>query len=77
MENYNDVFQLLESVNVNDEVDLNRKGIEKIPWDRLLTLGTGAALALRMREALYYGDWQVAKAKAQAIMDLGQYSLER
>ena len=61
MENYNDVFQLLESVNVNDEVDLNRKGIEKIPWDRLLTLGTGAGYILESlteegKSGLYYVD---------------------
>ena len=39
-------------------------------------LGKGAALALRMREALYYGDWQLAKDKAQEIISLGVYSLE-
>ena len=39
-------------------------------------LGKGAALALRMREALYYGDWQLAKDKAQEIISLGIYSLE-
>ncbi|NCC10667.1 MAG: RagB/SusD family nutrient uptake outer membrane protein [Bacteroidia bacterium] len=39
-------------------------------------LARGAALAIRMREALYYGDNSTAKAKAQAIMDLGLYGLE-
>ena len=39
-------------------------------------LGKGAALAIRMREALYYGDWEVAKAKAKEIIDLNVYSLE-
>lgn len=39
-------------------------------------LGKGAALALRMREALYYGDWQLAKDKALEIISLGIYSLE-
>ena len=39
-------------------------------------LGKGAALALRMREALYYSDWQLAKDKAQEIINLGIYSLE-
>ena len=29
-----------------------------------------------MREALYYGDWEVAKAKAKEIIDLNVYSLE-
>lgn len=36
----------------------------------------GAALALRMREALYYGDWDIAKKKAEEIIALGIYSLE-
>ncbi len=40
-------------------------------------IAQGAALAIRMREALYYGDWSTAKAKAQAIMDLHQYELEQ
>ena len=39
-------------------------------------LGKGAALAIRMREALYYGDWEIAKNKAKEIIDLGIYSLE-
>lgn len=39
-------------------------------------IAQGAALAIRMREALYYGDWATAKAKAQAIIDLNQYDLE-
>ena len=39
-------------------------------------LGKGAALAIRMREALYYGDWEVAKAKAKEIINLNVYSLE-
>lgn len=39
-------------------------------------LGRGAALAFRMREALYYGDYTTAKAKAQAITALGLYELE-
>lgn len=36
----------------------------------------GAALALRMREALYYGDWATAKDRAEKIKALNQYSLE-
>lgn len=36
----------------------------------------GAALALRMRAALYYGDYATAKAKAQEIIDLNKYSLD-
>lgn len=33
-------------------------------------------MAIRMRSALYYGDYQKAKEMAQAIIDLKQYSLE-
>lgn len=45
-------------------------------------IAQGAALAIRMREALYYGDWQVAKEKAQAIINLSKkngnlYELEK
>lgn len=36
----------------------------------------GAALALRMREALYYGDWATAKDRSQKIQALNQYSLD-
>lgn len=39
-------------------------------------LAKGAALALRMRMALYYGDYATAKAKAEEIIALGQYALE-
>ena len=38
--------------------------------------GKGVALAIRMREALYYGDWAIAKEKAKEIIDLGVYSLD-
>lgn len=38
-------------------------------------IAKGAALALRMREALYYGDYATAKDRAQKIIDLGQYEL--
>lgn len=43
---------------------------------KLGRLAKGTALAIRMREALYYGDWQLAKDKAQEIIDLGQYDLD-
>lgn len=36
----------------------------------------GAALALRMREALYYGDWATAKDRAEKIKALKLYSLD-
>ncbi len=39
-------------------------------------IAKGAALALRMREALYYGDYSTALDRAQKIIDLGQYSLD-
>lgn len=39
-------------------------------------IAKGAALAIKMREALYYGDWQKAKDAAQAIIDLNQYELD-
>lgn len=39
-------------------------------------IARGAVLALRMREALYYGDYAKAKECAEKIMSLGQYSLD-
>lgn len=39
-------------------------------------IAKGAALAIRMREALYYDEWQKAKDAAQAIIDLKQYELD-
>lgn len=39
-------------------------------------IAKGTALAIKMRSALYYGDYQRAKEAAQAIMDLGQYELD-
>lgn len=39
-------------------------------------IAKGAALAIKMREALYYEEWQKAKDAAQAIIDLKQYELE-
>lgn len=39
-------------------------------------IAKGTALALKMRSALYYGDYQRAKEAAKAIMDLGQYELD-
>lgn len=35
----------------------------------------GAAMALKMRLALYEGDWATARQAAQDIVDLGEYSL--
>lgn len=39
-------------------------------------IAKGAVLAIKMREALYYGEWQKAKEAAKAIIDLKQYELE-
>ncbi len=39
-------------------------------------IAKGAALALRMREALYYGDYATAFDRAQQIINLGQYKLD-
>ncbi len=38
-------------------------------------IAKGAALAIKMRSALYWGDYQRAKEAAQAIIDLNQYEL--
>ncbi len=60
---------------IADELDAAIPDLKNAPAERG-RIAKGAALALKMREALYYGDWAVAKEKAQQIMDLGQYSLE-
>lgn len=39
-------------------------------------IAKGTALAVKMRSALYYGDYQRAKDASKAIMDLGQYELD-
>ena len=39
-------------------------------------IAKGAALAIKMREALYYGEWEKAKGAAQEIINLKQYELE-
>ena len=39
-------------------------------------IAKGAALAMKMRAALYWGDYQKAKDAAQAIIDLGLYELD-
>ena len=39
-------------------------------------MAKGTALALKMRSALYYNDFQRAKEAAKAIIDLGQYELD-
>lgn len=39
-------------------------------------IAKGTALALKMRAAMFYSDFQLAKDAAKAIMDLGQYELD-
>lgn len=39
-------------------------------------IAKGTALALKMRAAMYYSDFESAKKAAKAIMDLGQYELD-
>lgn len=49
--------------------------IKEVPSERG-RIGKGAALAIKMREALYYDEWEKAKTVAQQIIDLNQYALE-
>ncbi len=60
---------------VEEELDALVSDLNLVPAERG-RVAQGAALALRMREALYYEDWATAKDRAQQIIDLGQYSLE-
>lgn len=39
-------------------------------------IAKGTALALKMRSALYYGDYERAREAAKAIIDMGAYELE-
>ena len=69
----------------NTEAEV-REQIAKDLDDALVSINTtpatrgriakGAVLAMKMREALYYGDWQKAKDAAQAIISLNQYELD-
>jgi hypothetical protein len=61
---------------VNDELDkaiLNE--LRDVPAERG-RIAKGAAMAIRMRSALYYGDYQKAKELAETIIKLNQYDLE-
>lgn len=60
---------------VEKELDECTADLKEKPAD-LGRAAKGAALALRMREALYYGDWATAKDRAKKIEALNQYSLE-
>lgn len=66
---------------IHTELDESTPDLNEKPAARG-RIAQGAALAIRMREALYYGDWQMAKDKAQAIIDLSKkngnlYGLEK
>lgn len=60
---------------IETELDDLVKSINTTPSERG-RIGKGAALALRMREALYYEDWATAKDRAEQIINLGQYQLD-
>ena len=55
------------------------KAIEYLPveWDAANTprVTKGAALAMKARAALYYGNWQTAADASKAVIDLGEYEL--
>ncbi len=55
------------------------KAIEYLPveWDAANTprITKGAALAMKARAALYYGNWQTAADASKAVIDLGEYAL--
>ena len=57
------------------DLDEALAGIAEAPEARGY-IAKGAVLAIKMREALYYGDWQKAKDAAKAIIDLKQYELD-
>lgn len=62
---------------IDDELDdiIAKNQISEMPSERG-RFGKAAVLALRMRSALYYGDWATAKDRAAKIIAMGQYSLD-
>ncbi len=60
---------------IHEDIDNYYKALPIKP-EKVGYFTRGGALAIRMREALYYGDWQMAKDKAQEIIDLNAYDLE-
>lgn len=60
---------------VENELDTYTKDLSLAP-QKLGYIAQGAALAIRMRQALYYEDWNTAKNRAQQIIDLNQYELD-
>lgn len=60
---------------VEDELDAAIAGIKERPSARG-RIAKGAALAMRARVALYYGDWEKAMKYSDDIIALNQYALE-
>lgn len=60
---------------IYDELDAAIPLLNETPKSRGY-IAKGTALAIKMRSALYYGDYERAKEAAQAIMDLKQYELD-
>lgn len=60
---------------IYDELDAAIPLLNETPKSRGY-IAKGTALAIKMRSALYYGDYERAKEVAQAIMDLKQYELD-
>lgn len=60
---------------IYDELDTAIPLLNETPKSRGY-IAKGTALAIKMRSALYYGDYERAKEAAQAIMDLKQYELD-
>ena len=56
---------------IYDELDAAIPLLNETPKSRGY-IAKGTALAIKMRSALYYGDYERAKEAAQAIMDLKQ-----
>lgn len=60
---------------VNTELDMAIGELNAVPAERG-RVGKGFAMGIRMRSALYYGDYAKAKEMADGIAGLGIYSLE-
>lgn len=60
---------------VNSELDAAIEELNAAPAERG-RIAKGVAMAIRMRSALYYNDFQKAKEMSEAIIGLDQYSLE-
>lgn len=59
---------------IYDEIDAAIADINTTPKARGY-VAKGAALAIKMRTALYWGDYERAASASKAIIDLGQYDL--